>query len=269
MFKMVPTTNIQCFLFAFLIFILLPFQRASAGELKVALASNFSMVMAEIVEQFGAKNEGSELILISGSSGKLYAQIKHGAPFDVFFSADQDKPDRLIKEGLAMPDSQFTYALGSLVLWSANTASINGSSEILEKHGFNKLALANAKLAPYGLASEQVLKNKGLEVTTRHKWIKAENIAQAYQFVASGNADIGFVAKSQVWNNGRLKFGSVWLIDADLYSPIKQDAVILKSTKNLKLATKLMNFIRSQDVQNKIEQFGYQANYLAPESEGK
>tara|TARA_R110001592_G_scaffold69367_5_gene212580 strand:+ start:1253 stop:2053 length:801 start_codon:yes stop_codon:yes gene_type:complete len=233
-----------------------------AQELMVAVASNFSTVMYDLMKDF-EKIDKSKVILITGSSGKLYAQIKQGAPFDVLLSADQDKPTRLINEGIAVPNSQFTYATGSLVLWSAHEGLIRGDEGVLISSSFNKLALANSKLAPYGLAAEQVLTKLGLEKKTRLSWVQGENISQAYQFVASGNADLGFVAKSQVWANNQLIKGSVWLIPTDLYEPIKQDSVIIKSTRNIELAKKLMNFLQSKSIQEKIEKFGYQS-YLEP-----
>ncbi len=234
--------------------------RLPVKTITLAVASNFSKMMSEIAILFEQKYQDSQLIVVSGSSGKLYAQIHHGAPYDVFLSADQDKPGRLIKEGLAIETSQFTYASGVLVLWSANATLIDNSADILKSNAFKKLALANSKLAPYGLAAEQVLNSMGIKDRTRAKWVQAENIAQAYQFVASKNAEIGFVAKSQVWEAGRLKHGSAWLISPEFYSAIKQDAVILKKTNNMELSLQLMNFLQSESVLNMLEQNGYQTN---------
>jgi molybdate transport system substrate-binding protein len=241
----------------------LPHSKLYADQLMIAVASNFSTVMYDLLNDFEKSDtdtDKAKVVLITGSSGKLYAQIKQGAPFDILLSADQDKPHRLINEGLAVPNTQFTYAIGSLVLWSANQKLIKANEEVLLKGVFNKIALANSKLAPYGLAAEQVLTKLGLEQTTRVNWVQGENISQTYQFVASGNAGLGFVAKSQVWGKNRLINGSVWLIPAHFYDPIKQDAVLLKKTKNIQLAKKMMSFLQSKAVQDKIEKYGYQPN---------
>ncbi len=230
-----------------------------AETITVAVASNFSVVLEELIQDFESLNRASKIVLVSGSSGKLYAQIKHGAPFDLFMSADQDKPIKLIEEGLAIAESRFTYAVGSLVLWSADSKRIDNSSSVLENLEFNKLALANSKLAPYGWAAENVLNQLNLLNSSHSKWVQGENIAQTYQFVETRNADIGFIAKSQVWKNGSLKSGSVWLIPHKLYTPIKQDAVLLKASRNSELAKKMMHFLQTPEVSLKIESFGYQA----------
>ena len=233
----------------------------SANKLTVAVASNFSPILESLASDFEALYEGVELIVISGSSGKIYAQIIHGAPFDAFMSADQDKPLRLVEEGLAAPETRFTYAVGELVLWSAAPELIINEGT-LRALAYNKLALANSKLAPYGLAAEEVLDRLGVLMSSRAKWVQGENISQTYQFVSSGNAELGFVSKSQVWKNGYLLSGSVWLIPSELYSPIKQDAVILKNTKNRQLAEKFMQFLKTPLVRNKIEMYGYQTDAL-------
>lgn len=245
--------------FLLLILSLFLVARVNAEKITVAVASNFMLVFEALITDFERLNLGSEVVLVSGSSGKIYAQIKHGAPFDIFMSADQDKPLRLVKEGLAIPETRFTYAVGSLVLWSANSDLINNSGDILKKSAFNKLALANSKLAPYGLAAEQVLAQLGILDASRSKWVQGENIAQTYQFVETKNADLGFVAKSQVWKRGRLVSGSAWVIPPELYSGIKQDAVTLKAAKNNKLAKKMMYYLQSSEVRSKIEAYGYQS----------
>lgn len=234
--------------------------QVKASKITVAVASNFSPIFENLIHEFEASNLDSNVVLISGSSGKIYAQIKHGAPFDIFMSADQDKPLRLVEEGFAIPETRFTYALGSLVLWSASPSLVNGSSDVLNNAAFNKLALANSKLAPYGLAAEQVLEQLGLLNSSRSKWVQGENIAQAYQFVQSRNADVGFVAKSQVWKNDRLVSGSAWIIPYQLYSPIKQDVVMLKRARNNILAIKMMEFLQTDSVHKTIEANGYQPN---------
>lgn len=241
----------------YLVAVIVP-NKALAIDLKIAVASNFRMVLEDIVKRFHDRYPDINIVVISGSSGKLYAQIKYGAPFDVFLSADQDKVNRLIEDGLAISDSQITYALGSLILWSASPELVDNHGHVLLENNFNKLALANSKLAPYGFAAEQVLQHMGLGERTRSKWVKAENIAQAYQYIETGNASIGFIAQAQVWQNGTLSKGSMWKIPDDFYSLIKQDAVILKRTKYKDSARLLIDFLQRTSIRKLIEDSGYQ-----------
>lgn len=240
----------------FLAAIIVLVERVEASKLTVAVASNFAPVFEELIPDFESLHKQSDVIVISGSSGKIYSQIRHGAPFDIFMSADEDKPLRLIQEGLANSDAPLIYALGKLVLWSAEPKLIIGPNT-LQQSGYHKLALANSKLAPYGLAAEQVLDQLGLLKSSRSKWVQGENISQTYQFVASKNADLGFVAKAQVWKRDQLVSGSAWLIPAELYTPIKQGAVILKKTKHIDLAKHMMSFLQKPSVRRKIEMYGY------------
>ncbi|WP_340678590.1 molybdate ABC transporter substrate-binding protein [Paraglaciecola sp.] len=227
-----------------------------AEELMVAVASNFSLPMRQIAEVF-AQTHPHTVQLSFGSSGKFFAQIVNGAPYDLFFSADQSKPQALIDKELAITNSRFTYALGALALWSADPHKITTSNNILLTDNFNKLALANPKLAPYGLAAMDVLSNMQLLETTRERWVQGENIAQTYQFIASHNADIGFVAVSQIMQKGKLTSGSAWFISATLYRPIKQDTVILKRVKNIGAANEFMSFMQGPEASNIIQSFGY------------
>ncbi len=222
----------------------------------VAVASNFSLPMRQIAEVF-AQTHPHTVQLSFGSSGKFFAQIVNGAPYDLFFSADQSKPQALIDKELAITNSRFTYALGALALWSADPHKITTSNNILLTDNFNKLALANPKLAPYGLAAMDVLSNMQLLETTRERWVQGENIAQTYQFIASHNADIGFVAVSQIMQKGKLTSGSAWFISATLYRPIKQDTVILKRVKNIGAANEFMSFMQGPEASNIIQSFGY------------
>ena len=231
---------------------------AKAAEIKLAVASNFAPLMQELIADFKAQYAEADVILISGSSGKLYAQIKHGAPYDIFLSADQDKPSRLVEEGLAVAGSRFTYARGQVVLWSRDPSLITSDEGVLVDGSFEKLAIANSKLAPYGQAAVEVLNKLGILQVTRNKWVQGENIAQTFQFVETGNAALGFVAKSQIWRDGRLSHGSVWLIPDDWYSPINQDAVLLKRSSHQKLAALLLDFLKQKEVRAKIASFGYQ-----------
>ena len=231
-------------------------QWVKADDIYVAVASNFTAVMHRLAEEF-EKSSGHQLKISSGSSGKFYAQIKHGAPFDVFFSADQAKPQALENEGLIVANSRFSYAVGALALWSAQPGWVDDQATRLKNNNFNKLALANPKLAPYGAAAVEVLDNLKLVKTTQPKWVKGENIAQTYQFASTGNADIGFVALSQIMHNGHIKHGSAWIIPDQLYSPILQDAVLLKRAANNDAAKALLQFMRSNIAKKIIESYGY------------
>ncbi len=222
----------------------------------VAVASNFTATMSAIADAYHEKT-GHQVSLAFGSSGKLYAQIAHGAPFDLFFSADQTKPRALVDQGLAIADTEFTYAKGALALWSLTPGRVDDQGRILGRNDYRKLAFANPRLAPYGQAAMEVLKARGLVEKTRDKWVQGENIAQTYQFVASGNADIGFVALSQVMKNGQFTRGSGWIVPASLYAPIKQDAVLLKRAEDNELARSFLAFVHTDPASRIIRSFGY------------
>jgi molybdate transport system substrate-binding protein len=222
----------------------------------VAVASNFTDAMKDIAKQYEAES-GNKVALTFGSSGKFFAQIQHGAPFQVFLSADQNKPDALEKAGFVVPNSRFTYAIGALALWSAKPDFIHDNNARLKSGDFNKLALANPKLAPYGIAATEVLENLGLTESTKSKWVMGENISQTYQFASTGNTDLGFVALSQIMSKGHIKKGSSWIIPTDQYSPIRQDAVLLKSAENSTAANGLLEYLRSDKARNIIHSYGY------------
>lgn len=231
--------------------LLLSFSRISqADTIHIAVASNFTGAMKELIAEF-EKYSPHRVKASYGSSGKIYAQIQHGAPFQIFFSADQAKPLALYQQGLTQ-DSPFTYAFGALALWSSQTSFQHNELAHLQSNDFNKLSLANPKLAPYGIATLEVLKNLTLIQATQKKWVKGENIAQAYQFVGSGNADLGFVALSQVKHKA-----SYWQVPSKLYSPIRQDAVLLSSGQNNPAANAFLHFIRSEKSQTLIQSHGY------------
>ncbi|MCW8125984.1 molybdate ABC transporter substrate-binding protein [Microbulbifer halophilus] len=230
--------------------------QVQAEQLTVAVASNFTAPMREIAGAFEGETD-HRVRLVFGSSGKFYAQIRHGAPFEAFFSADRAKPEALEQAGLAVPGSRFTYAAGGLALWSGDGNLVRGGPGALERGDFNKLALANPRLAPYGAAAVQVLRKLGLEEGTRPHWVQGENIAQAYQFVASGNADLGFVALSQVSEGGHIDSGSAWEVPEDLHDPIRQDAVLLKRGVDSAAARALLRFVRSERAAAIIESYGY------------
>ncbi|HET7775298.1 MAG TPA: molybdate ABC transporter substrate-binding protein [Azospira sp.] len=234
---------------------------ALADEVQVAVAANFTAPMQKIAAQF-EKDTGHKAVLSFGATGKFYAQIRNGAPFEVLLAADDETPARLEKEGAALAGSRFTYAIGKLVLWSAKPAIVDNQGEVLKRGGFDHLSLANPKLAPYGLAAVETLKALGAYETLAPKFVQAENIAQAYQFVASGNALLGFVAYSQVLDEqGQLKGGSVWLVPGKLYNPIRQDGVVLEKGspggKARPAAEALMKYLKGDKARSVIRAYGY------------
>ena len=239
------------------------FPQAQAEPLSVAVASNFTHPMKALVQAFETQS-GHKVRVSFGSSGKFYAQIKHGAPFQVFLSADQTKPSALEKEDWAVSGSRFTYATGRLALWSSKENFIDEHINALKNGQFNKLALANPKLAPYGVAAVQVLNSLNLTESSQHKWVKGENIAQTYQFVSTGNSDLGFVALSQIINldkthdNNGIKHGSAWLIPSDLHQAIRQDAILLKRGKNSQAAQQFITFMKTPKAKNIINRYGYE-----------
>ena len=230
---------------------------AHAEQITIAVATNFIGPMEALVSRF-QQDTGHRVKVSYGSSGKIFAQIQHNAPFQAFFSADQDKPIALEKAGLAVPGSRFTYAIGGLVLWSSKPNLVDAELQVLQQGRFNKLALANPRLAPYGAAAVETLQRMGLLQSTRGQWVQGENIGQTYQFVATGNADLGFVAKSQVMKNGSIERGSHWIVPDEFYAPIRQDAVLLKRGENSPAARALLAFVTGGVARKVIAQFGYQ-----------
>ena len=227
-----------------------------AGEVSVAVASNFTAPMKVIAQAF-ERDTGPKAILSFGATGQFYAQIKNGAPFTVLLAADDETPARLEREGVAVLGTRFTYATGKVVLWSKKADLVDAKGEILKTGKFDKLALANPKLAPYGAAAMQILEKMNLTKQLGPKLVEASNIGQTFQFVSSGNAALGFVALSQVFENGKLKEGSGWVVPSNLYSPIKQDAVLLTSGKANVAAQALLQYLRSDKAKAIIVSFGY------------
>ena len=230
-----------------------------AETVNVAVAANFIAPLQAIARLFEAETH-HQLKVSSGSSGKFYAQIKNGAPFQILLSADQEIPARLENEGLAVKGSRFTYATGQLVLWSATPGLIDTQADILKQGRFNKLAIANPKLAPYGRASIETLHSLALLDQIKNKIVTGENIAQAHQFVLTGNAEIGLIAASQVYKDGALTSGSAWLVPAELHTPIAQDAVLLNGGKDSPAATSLMHYLQSETARTIIMSYGYRVS---------
>lgn len=227
-----------------------------AAGVSVAVAANFTAPMKAIAAEF-TKDTGQQVTLSFGSSGNFYAQIKNGAPFDVFLSADEETPAKLDQEGLTVAGSRFTYAIGTLVLWSSDARLVDAKGDVLRRGHFDKLAIANPKLAPYGKAAIETLTRMGLLDGLRGKLVQGEDIAQTQQFVTSGNAQLGFVALSQVMKDGRVSGGSAWIVPGKMYAPIRQDAVILAAAKNNPAAAALMNYLKGDKARAIIKSYGY------------
>jgi len=226
-----------------------------ADEVTVAVAANFTAPMQKITADF-EKDTGHKVMTTYGATGKFYAQIKNGAPFEVLLAADDETPARLVTENAAVSGTSFTYAIGKLVLWSAKPAVVDGAGEVLKKGGFDHIALANPKLAPYGAAAVQTMKALGVYDSLQAKLVTAENISQSHQFVSTGNALLGFVALSQVLKDGKIE-GSAWLVPAKLYTPIRQDAVILDKGKGKPAAEAFMKYLKGDKAKAVIKSYGY------------
>ncbi|HEX6735122.1 MAG TPA: molybdate ABC transporter substrate-binding protein [Azonexus sp.] len=229
---------------------------AQAGEVQVAVAANFTAPAQQIAAEF-ERQTGHKAVLSFGATGKFYAQISNGAPFEVFLSADDTTPARLEKENQAVAGSRFTYAVGTLVLWSAKADGVDAKGEVLKKGQFKHVAIANPKTAPYGAAAIETLNKLKLLDAVQPKFVQGENISQTYQFASTGNADLGFVALSQVYKDGKLTGGSAWIVPGHLHEPILQDAVILARGKDNVTAKAFMDYLKTPRAHAIITSFGY------------
>lgn len=236
--------------FIALLFISLPLQ---AERINVAVASNFSPVMKQLIALYEQQSE-HQVTLISGSTGKLYAQILNGAPFDAFFAADSLRPQKLENKKHIVPASRFTYAIGKIVLWSPDASLVDKQGQIIQAMAFQHLAIANPKLAPYGRAAQQVIESKGVWKQLQSKIVRGENIGHTYHFVKSGNAALGFIALSQIKADKTINQGSYWLAPDTLYDPIEQQAVQLSNTV---AASDFFGFVQTQAAEQVIRDFGY------------
>ena len=230
---------------------------ARGAEVQLAVAANFSAPIRQIAAVF-ERETGHRAVISSGATGKFYAQIVHGAPFEVFLAADDETPARLEQEGWAVAGSRFTYATGRLVLWSSIEGYVDERGEVLRQGAFRHLALANPKTAPYGAAAVQAMNRLGLLPALQARFVQGENIAQTQQFVASGNAELGFVALSQVFKDGRLGSGSAWIVPAELHAAIRQDAVLLSKGRNNPAAAALLDYLKSDAARAVIKAYGYE-----------
>ena len=227
-----------------------------ADEVQVAVAANFTAPMRKIAAEF-EKDTGHKALLAFGATGKLYAQIKNGAPFQVFLAADDKTPAKLEAEGDTVPGSRFTYAIGTLVLWSAQPGYVDQQGEVLKKGQFKHLAVTNPKTAPYGAAAVATLTKLGLFDGLQSTFVTGENVSQTYQFIVTGNAELGFIALSQVMTDGQLSGGSTWIVPADLHEPIRQDAVVLANGKDQPAAQALVEYLKGEKAEAIIRSHGY------------
>jgi len=229
---------------------------AGAGEVSVAVAANFTAPMQKIAAAF-EQQTGHRAVLAFGSTGRFYAQVRNGAPFDVLLAADDATPARLERDGTTVPGTRQTYAIGRLVLWSAQPGLVDAQGAVLRQAHLSRLALADPRLAPYGAAAVQALGRLGLLAAWQPRFVQGESIAQAYQFVASGNAPLGFVALSQVMADGRIARGSAWVVPADLHAPLRQDAVLLAAGRANAAASELLRFLQGDAARAILRGYGY------------
>ena len=236
---------------------LISLNSAWADEVQVAVAANFTAPIQAIAKDF-EKDTGHKLVAAYGATGQFYAQIKNGAPFDVLLAADDSTPKKLEEEKEIVPGSRFTYATGTLALWSAKPGYVDDKGEVLKNNQFQHLSIANPKAAPYGLAATQVLNKLKLTEATKAKIVEGQNITQAYQFVSTGNAELGFVALSQIYKDGKVESGSAWIVPANLHEPILQDAVILNKGKDNPAAKALVDYLKGPKAAAVIKSYGYE-----------
>lgn len=230
---------------------------AAADEVPVAVAANFALPMQKVAAAF-ARATGHKAVVAVGSTGRFYAQVRSGAPFQVLLSGDDETPARLEAEGLGVAGSRFTYAVGRLALWSATPGRVDPRGEVLRQGGFDRLAIAAPRLAPYGAAAMEVMERLGLLPQLRPRLVQGDSIAQAWQFVASGNAALGFVALSQVQAEGRITQGSAWVVPAQLHAPLRQDAVLLLPGRDKPAARALLAFLQTDEARAIIRGHGYE-----------
>ncbi len=235
----------------------LPLHAAWADEVQVAVAANFTAPIKAIAKDF-EQDTGHTLVAAYGATGQFYTQIRNGAPFEVFLAADDSTPKKLEEEKEIVPGSRFTYAVGTLALWSAKDGYVDAKGEVLKKNAFQHLSIANPKAAPYGLAATQVLAKLGLQDKVAGKIVEGQNITQAFQFVSTGNAELGFVALSQVYKDGKVTSGSAWIVPAELHDPIRQDAVILNKGKDSAAAKALVEYLKGPKAAAVIKSYGYE-----------
>ncbi|MBA1200555.1 molybdate ABC transporter substrate-binding protein [Pseudomonas capeferrum] len=230
---------------------------AWADEVQVAVAANFTAPIQAIAKDF-EKDTGHTLVASYGATGQFYAQIRNGAPFEVFLAADDSTPAKLEEEKAIVPGSRFTYAIGTLALWSPKAGYVDDQGQVLKGDTYKHLSIANPQTAPYGLAATQVLDKLQLSEVTQPKIVQGQNITQAFQFVSTGNAELGFVALSQIYKDGQVQSGSAWIVPARMHEPIRQDAVILEKGKDNPAAKALVDYLKGPKAAAVIKSYGYE-----------
>jgi molybdate transport system substrate-binding protein len=235
----------------------LPATQAIADEVLVATAANFAVTLNKLAPGF-EQATGHKIVASFGATGQFYAQIKNGAPFEVLLAADDETPAKLEKEGAVVAGSRFTYARGKLVLFSPKAGVVDAKGEVLKQAKFSHLAIANPKLAPYGAAAIQVMTALGVQANLQSEIVEGQNITQAYQFITSGNAELGFVALSQVFKDGKIIEGSSWIVPENLYQPILQDATLLEKGRGKPAAIALLAYLKTEPARAVIRSFGYE-----------
>jgi len=232
------------------------FVAVHAGEVTVAVAANFTAPMQQIAKAF-EQDTGHKALLAFGATGKFYAQIKNGAPFAVLLAADDETPARLEKEDFTVVGTRLTYATGRLALWSKSLNLVDAKGEVLRGKRFEKLAIADPKLAPYGAAAMEVIQKMDVQASITPKLVQGESIGQTYQFVSTENAELGFVALSQISIDGRITQGSAWVVPQSMYTPLKQDAVLLNVGKDNAAAHALLKYLQGDTAKAIITRYGY------------
>lgn len=253
--KTLPLTKTRALLLGF--GLTLTALTAHADDVHVAVAANFTKPIQEIAAEF-EKETGHKVIASFGATGGLYTQVKNGAPFEVFFAADAQTPARLEAENEIVPGSRFTYVIGKLILWSPKEGFVDDKGAVLSSPEVKHIAIGNPKTAPYGLAATETMAKMDLTQALAPKLVEGSNITQTLQFASSGNAEVAFVALSQVFKDGQLTSGSGWLVPAEYYSPIRQDAVILNKGKDNKAAQELVQYLKSPKAVEIIKSYGYE-----------
>jgi len=227
-----------------------------ADQVQVAVAANFAAPMKQIAVAF-EQTTGHKVSLSFGATGKFYSQIKNAAPFDLLLAADQTVPIQLEHDNAAVIDTRFTYAIGKLVLWSAKPDLVDNQGAILNQGGFNHLAIAAPTQAPYGRAAKETLVALDLFVELSPKLVQGESVGQTYSFIATGNAELGFIALSQALENNQAKVGSMWVVPTHLYTPLLQDAILLKHGQHNSAALALLDYLKSDQVRQIVRTYGY------------
>jgi molybdate transport system substrate-binding protein len=228
-----------------------------AAEVNAAVAANFAAPMERIALLFH-KESGHNVKINAAASGKLYTQIKGGATYDVFLSADEELPKRLQQEGLAISGSRFVYATGRLVLWSTQPSLVDNKASVLNNGNFENLAIANPLYSPYGITAKETLTKLTMWNATQKKLKKGEDVTQTYQLAASERTELAFLPLSQIMHDGKVTTGSWWLVPQELHTPIKQSAVLLTATKEPDAAKALLSFLKSDKAKAVMRGFGYE-----------